>query len=74
MSREPEDWAAVQDQMLEGSEPAALKLGRLITGFLASWRAYDFRPLPVRIFPRNAPEPHWWMDEAELAENDSEEN
>ena len=37
------DWAAVLDQMLEGSEPAALKLGRLITGFLASWRAYDFR-------------------------------
>ena len=38
-----EDWAAVVDRLLEGDEVACLKLGRLVTGFLASWRAYDFR-------------------------------
>jgi RNA polymerase sigma-70 factor (ECF subfamily) len=38
-----EDWAAVVDRLLEGDELACLKLGRLVTGFLAGWRAYDFR-------------------------------
>jgi RNA polymerase sigma-70 factor (ECF subfamily) len=43
-SRQPrEDWAAVVDRLLEGDELACLKLSRLVTGFLASWRAYDFR-------------------------------
>jgi RNA polymerase sigma-70 factor (ECF subfamily) len=38
-----EDWAAIVDRLLEGDEVACLKLSRLVTGFLASWRAYDFR-------------------------------
>lgn len=38
-----EDWATLVDRLLEGDEVACLKLSRLITGFLASWRAYDFR-------------------------------
>jgi RNA polymerase sigma-70 factor (ECF subfamily) len=38
-----EDWALVVDQVLAGDEVACLKLGRLITGFLSRWRAYDFR-------------------------------
>lgn len=43
MAAPREDWAAVVDRLLEGDEVACLKLSRLITGFLASWRAYDFR-------------------------------
>ena len=43
MPPEREDWAAVLDRLLEGDEIACLKLSRLITGFLAGWRAYDFR-------------------------------
>lgn len=31
------------DRLLDGDEVACLKLSRLVTGFLASWRAYDFR-------------------------------
>lgn len=38
-----EDWAAILDRLLEGDELACLKLSRLVTGFLAGWRAYDFR-------------------------------
>lgn len=43
MSAPREDWAAVLDGLLEGDELACLRLSRLVTGFLASWRAYDFR-------------------------------
>jgi RNA polymerase sigma factor (sigma-70 family) len=38
-----EDWAAVIEQMLCGDCGAHLKLARLVTGFLARWRAYDFQ-------------------------------
>jgi RNA polymerase sigma factor (sigma-70 family) len=38
-----EDWAAIVDRLLAGDEVACLKLSRLVTGFLAGWRAYDFR-------------------------------
>ena len=43
VSARPQDWAAVVDRLLEGDEVACLQLARLVTGFLASWRAYDFR-------------------------------
>lgn len=43
MSSAREDWAAVLDRLLAGDEVAYLKLSRLVTGFLAGWRAYDFR-------------------------------
>lgn len=42
MSAPRKDWAAVVDRLLEGDERACLELSRLVTGFLASWRAYDF--------------------------------
>lgn len=43
MAAPREDWAAIVDRLLEGDEVACLKLSRLVTGFLASWRAYDFQ-------------------------------
>lgn len=43
MASPREDWAAIVDRLLEGDALACLKLSRLITGFLAHWRAYDFR-------------------------------
>jgi RNA polymerase sigma-70 factor (ECF subfamily) len=36
-----EDWAAVIDRLLEGDRIACLKVSRLVTGYLARWRAYD---------------------------------
>lgn len=38
-----EDWAVVIDRLLEGDPLACLQIGRLVTGLLARWRAYDFR-------------------------------
>ncbi len=38
-----EDWAVVIDRLLEGDQLACLQISRLVTGFLAGWRAYDFR-------------------------------
>ncbi len=38
-----EDWAEVVDRLLEGDREACLQISRLVTGFLAGWRAYDFR-------------------------------
>ncbi len=38
-----EDWAVVIDRLLEGDHLACLQISRLVTGFLAGWRAYDFR-------------------------------
>lgn len=37
------DWAAHVEGLLDGDELAYLELSRLVTGFLAGWRAYDFR-------------------------------
>jgi RNA polymerase sigma-70 factor (ECF subfamily) len=39
----PADWAAVLDRLVGGDRLAFLELSRLVTGFLARWRAYDFR-------------------------------
>lgn len=39
-----EDWAGVAERMLAGDRAAQLRLARLVTGFLAHWGAYDFRP------------------------------
>jgi RNA polymerase sigma-70 factor (ECF subfamily) len=39
-----EDWAGVVERMLAGDRAAQLRLARLVTGFLAHWGAYDFRP------------------------------
>lgn len=38
-----EDWAVVIDRLLEDDPLACLQISRLVTGFLAGWRAYDFR-------------------------------
>ncbi len=38
-----EDWAVVIDRLLEGDHLACLQISRLVTRFLAGWRAYDFR-------------------------------
>jgi RNA polymerase sigma factor (sigma-70 family) len=38
-----EDWAAVLDRLLDGDRLAFVKWSRLVTGWLAGWRAYDFR-------------------------------
>ena len=38
-----ENWAEVVACLEQGDRAAFLKLGRLIAGFLASWRAYDFQ-------------------------------
>jgi RNA polymerase sigma-70 factor (ECF subfamily) len=43
IARESEDWAEILDRVLEGDAVACLQIGRLVTGFLAGWRAYDFR-------------------------------
>jgi RNA polymerase sigma-70 factor (ECF subfamily) len=37
------DWVAVVDRLLAGDPLACLEVGRLVTGFLAQLRAYDFR-------------------------------
>jgi len=38
------DWARVVERMLAGDRAAHLELARLVTGFLARFGAYDFRP------------------------------
>jgi RNA polymerase sigma-70 factor (ECF subfamily) len=37
------DWTAIQGRLLAGDRLAFLEINRLITGFLAQLRAYDFR-------------------------------
>ena len=37
------DWVAVVDRLLAGDRLAVLEVSRLVTGFLAQLRAYDFR-------------------------------
>jgi RNA polymerase sigma-70 factor (ECF subfamily) len=37
------DWPALVERLLEGDRLAFLQLNRLVTGFLAQLRAYDFR-------------------------------
>ena len=39
----PTDWTAVLDRLLAGDRLAFLEFNRLVTGFLAQLRAYDFR-------------------------------
>jgi RNA polymerase sigma-70 factor (ECF subfamily) len=43
MDRGSEDWIAIVERLLGGDRVAFLKLNRLVTGFLAQLRAYDFR-------------------------------
>lgn len=38
-----EDWVGVLDRLLEGDRVAFAKFNRLVSGFLAQLRAYDFR-------------------------------
>ncbi len=38
-----DDWAEIIDRLVEGDRLACLQVSRLVTGFLARWRAYDFR-------------------------------
>lgn len=40
---EPTDWGALTDRALAGDRVAYARLARLVTGYLARWRAYDFR-------------------------------
>lgn len=40
---DPPDWPAVLERLLRGDRLAFLELSRLVTGFLAQLRAYDFR-------------------------------
>jgi RNA polymerase sigma-70 factor (ECF subfamily) len=42
-SGDPEDWPAVLEQLLDGDRFAFAKFNRLLSGFLAQLRAYDFR-------------------------------
>jgi RNA polymerase sigma-70 factor (ECF subfamily) len=36
------DWQAVVERLRQGDERAFLEIARLVNGFLARWRAYDF--------------------------------
>jgi RNA polymerase sigma-70 factor (ECF subfamily) len=38
------EWGPVVDRALAGDRSAYARLARLVTGHLAHWRAYDFRP------------------------------
>ncbi len=40
---QPPDWLAILDQLMAGDRVAFLQFNRLVTGFLAQLRAYDFR-------------------------------
>lgn len=40
----PADWNAVVERALGGDRVAYARLARLVTGYLAHWRAYDFKP------------------------------
>jgi RNA polymerase sigma-70 factor (ECF subfamily) len=42
VSRKREDWAGVLERLIAGDALACFKVGRLVTGFLVQWRAYDF--------------------------------
>lgn len=37
------DWPAVIDRLVKSDRAAFLEVSRLISGFLSSWRAFDFR-------------------------------
>ncbi len=41
--RSQEDWGAILERLLEGDRVAFAKFNRLLSGFLAQLRAYDFR-------------------------------
>ncbi len=43
MTRPPEDWIAVLDALLKNDRVALAKVTSVITGFLARYRAYDYR-------------------------------
>ncbi len=43
MSEGPENWLALQEQLLSGDRVAFARFNRLISGFLIRLRAYDFR-------------------------------
>jgi RNA polymerase sigma-70 factor (ECF subfamily) len=43
VAREQRDWADALERLSRGERVAFLEVSRLITGFLAGWRAYDFR-------------------------------
>jgi RNA polymerase sigma-70 factor (ECF subfamily) len=43
MGNRDQDWPEVMDRLIRGDRAAFLEVSRLITGFLAQWRAYDFR-------------------------------
>jgi RNA polymerase sigma factor (sigma-70 family) len=43
VSRRTKDWAAILDRLIQGDRVAFLDAADLVTGFLAEWRAYDFR-------------------------------
>ena len=43
MTAAREDWIAILDQLLAGDRLAFAKVNRLISGYLAQLRAYDFR-------------------------------
>ncbi|MGI9431981.1 MAG: RNA polymerase sigma factor [Myxococcota bacterium] len=43
MAREQKDWAGALERLSRGDRVAFLEVSRLLTGFLAGWRAYDFR-------------------------------
>ena len=38
-----ENWAGVMRSLIDGDREAFLKVSRLVRGFLAGWRAYDFQ-------------------------------
>jgi RNA polymerase sigma-70 factor (ECF subfamily) len=40
---QPQDWLAILDRLMAGDRVAFLQFNRLVTGFLAQLRAYDFR-------------------------------
>ncbi len=43
MESSSENWQQVVDQVIDGDRVAFMKMSRAITGFLGSWRAFDFR-------------------------------
>jgi RNA polymerase sigma factor (sigma-70 family) len=42
--RATEDWEGVVERLLAGDREAQVRIARLVTGLLARWGAYDFRP------------------------------
>lgn len=43
MHRQADDWARIADELAAGNSLAFLKVSRRVTGYLAGWRAYDFK-------------------------------